>query len=107
MVTAPEPASGIRSRQYGVLHLDPCEISDQAMVCAFSGASQDAIHDSQIGGVANGYDSKERPDGGGAGVAGTDLVVPASFEMIQEGQNGWRVQVGDGQCSGSLPGTSL
>jgi hypothetical protein len=90
MVTAPEPASGIRSRQYGV-HLDPGEISDQAMVCAFGGDCQDAIHDSQIGGVANGYDSKERADPGEAGIPGTDLVVPPRFEMVQEGQDGRRI----------------
>ena len=106
MVTAPEPASGIGRRQYGV-HLDPGEISDQTMVCAFRGDSQDAIHEAEVGGVANGDDSKERSDGGEAGIPGTDLVVPPRFEMIQEGQDGRRVQVSEGQGGRGMPGTRL
>ena len=106
MVTAAKPASGIRSRQYSV-HLDPGEISDQAMVCAFGGDSQDAIHEAEVGGVANGDDSKERSDGGEAGVTGTDLVVPPGFEMIQEGQDGRRVQISDSQGGRGMTGTRL
>src|SRR6516162_8890136 len=106
VVTAAQPAGGIRSRQYGI-HLDAGEISDQAMVGAFGGNGQDAIHNTQIGGVANGHDSKERSDGAEARIAGTDLVVPVSFEMLQEGQNRRRIQVSEGEGCGSVPGTSL
>src|SRR5215469_2678989 len=97
MIAASEPSSGIRSCQYGI-HLDSCEVGNQAVVSTFGRDCQDTIHEAQVGGVSNGNDSEEGADGAEAGVSGTDLVLTFRFEMIQEGQDGRCIQISDGQC---------
>jgi hypothetical protein len=77
------------------------------MVRAFCGDGQDAIHNAQIGGITNSYDSKERSDGGEAGIPGTDLVVPPHFEVVQESQDRRCVQVSHGQGGRGMPGSRL
>ena len=103
VITPAGPGAPVRCGQQGV-DLWRGEPGEQCALVALGRDGQDPLDDGGAFGVVQCGVAEQRVDGGEAPVAGPDRVVPVSFQVVEEGGDQWRVQVGDVQRGGRLAG---
>ena len=107
VVAASDPAGPVGGGEQGV-DLFGFEEGDVGSLGAFGGDGQDPSDQAGVFGMFQGCVSVERVDGRQSGVAGSDAVVTAVFEMVQEGADQDGVEIAEVEIAwrfpGSLPG---
>src|SRR5262249_18432090 len=96
MVASPYPLRAVRSGEEG-LDLLARQIPNQLFVLTLTGDGQHPGSDRHAVGLPQGYEPKERPQGGEANVAGPDPVAALLFQSVEKGENRRGVEIGHTQ----------